>query len=95
VLALERIAGLCEGKFISVEPYDPYLSLLPFPVARYRAHRQKSVVFWEPSVRAWKAMMYSAGFKWVVERERFKLRAREGWHVRHVVLHAGKSELRD
>jgi tRNA (mo5U34)-methyltransferase len=90
VLALERIANLCRGTLIFAESYDPLLGLLPFPVSRYRADREKSVVFWEPSVRAWKAMLRTAGFASVDERGRFKLRATEGWSVRHVVLHARK-----
>jgi tRNA (mo5U34)-methyltransferase len=87
-LALERIAGLCGGTFISVESYDPLLGLLPFPASRWRAHREASVVFWEPNVRCWKSMMQTAGFASVEEQGRFKLRAREGWSVRHLVLHA-------
>jgi tRNA (mo5U34)-methyltransferase len=90
VLALERIAGLCRGTFVSAEGYDRMLNLLPFPMARYRAHREKAVVFWEPNVRAWEAMMHTAGFSRVERHGRFDLRAREGWKVPHVVLHAHK-----
>jgi tRNA (mo5U34)-methyltransferase len=90
VLALERIAALCRDRFLSVEAYDPWFELLPFPTARYRALRDSSVVFWEPNVRAWKAMMKTAGFRRVEEQGRFKLRARAGWRVRHVVLDASK-----
>jgi SAM-dependent methyltransferase len=90
VLALERIADLCHGTFVSVEGYEPLMNLLPFPASRYRAHRDSAVVFWEPNVRAWKAMMATAGFRRVEEKGRFKLRARDGWHVRHVVLHASR-----
>jgi tRNA (mo5U34)-methyltransferase len=90
VLALERIAGLCSGTFISAEGYDRLLGLLPFPASRYRAQRHASVVFWEPSIRAWREMMLSGGFDEVQEKGRFKLRAREGWSVRHVVHHARK-----
>jgi len=90
VLATERIGGLCRGTFISVESYDPLTNLLPFPASRYRAHRDAAVVFWEPNLRAWKAMLATAGFDRVEQRNRFKLRAREGWTVRHVVLNAHK-----
>ncbi len=31
-LAIERIGNLCRGTFISVESYDKWLNLLPFPV---------------------------------------------------------------
>jgi tRNA (mo5U34)-methyltransferase len=91
VLAAERIANLCSGTFISVEPYGPLINLLPFAAARYQAHRDKAVVFWEPNVRAWKGMLHTAGFGRVEKRRKFKLRAREGWTVRHVVLNAHKT----
>jgi 2-polyprenyl-3-methyl-5-hydroxy-6-metoxy-1,4-benzoquinol methylase len=90
VLAVERIASLCRESFISVEAYSRSLELLPFAVARYRALREAAVVFWEPNVRTWKAMLRTAGFGTVEERGRLTLRAREGWRVRHVVLHARK-----
>ena len=87
LLALERMADLCRGMFITAEEYDPASGLVPFPVARYRADRDASVVFWQPSVRTWRRMLWTAGFDRVEERGRFRLRAREGWSVRHVVLH--------
>jgi tRNA (mo5U34)-methyltransferase len=86
-LALERIAGLCSGTFISAESYDWLTNLLPFPASRYRAHRRKNIVFWEPNIRCWKAMMLSAGFQTVEQKTRFYMRARPGYSVRHVVLH--------
>jgi len=89
-LAIERIANLCSGTFISVESYDPLLNLFPFPVARWQAQRDAAVVFWEPNIRAWKGMLTTAGFDRIDERGRFKLKAREGWTVRHVVLNAHK-----
>jgi tRNA (mo5U34)-methyltransferase len=88
VLALERIAALCDDLFISAEPYDRLLSLMPFPAARYRALRDKSVVFWEPNLRAWRQMLKTAGFRRVEQRDRFEIHSREGWKVRHVVQHA-------
>ena len=90
VLALERIAALCDGLFISAEAYNRPLSLLPFGTARYRALRDRSVVFWEPNLRAWRAMLITAGFRTVERGKRFDIRAREGWKVRHVVHHARK-----
>lgn len=90
VLAIERIANLCHGKFISVESYDNRLELLPFPIARYQAHREAAVVFWEPNVRAWKAIMKTAGFDRVEQRGKFQLHSTEGYKVRHVVLEASK-----
>lgn len=93
LLALERIAGLCgdAGRLISAEEYDVLSGLVPFPVSRYRADREKAVVFWLPSVRTWKRMMWTAGFERVEERRRFKLRSPLGFAVRHVVLHASRA----
>jgi tRNA (mo5U34)-methyltransferase len=90
LLALERIAGLCHGTFISAEAYDPLVGLLPFRAARYRADREAAVVFWEPGARTWRQMIWNAGFDRVEERARFKARSCRGFTVRHVVHHASK-----
>lgn len=91
-LALERIAALVKpgGMFISAEAYDPRLDLLPFAVSRYLGDRDKAVVFWMPSRRTWRRMLWSAGFDQVSEHRRFKLTATAGWTVPHVVHHARK-----
>ena len=91
VLALERIAGLCRGTFVSAEEYDRLSGLIPFPVSRYRADRPRAVVFWLPAAKTWKRMLGTAGFDRVEERERFDLEATAGWSVRHVVHHASGS----
>ena len=90
LLALERIAGLVRagGLFVSVEAYYRAAARLPLPIARYRADREKAVVFWEPNPRAWRRMLWTAGFDEVREHGRFKLRARAGWSVPHVIHHA-------
>jgi tRNA (mo5U34)-methyltransferase len=90
LLALERIANLCSGTFISAEEYDRLSGLVPFPVSRYRADRDSDVVFWQPSARTWKRMLSSAGFDRVEEQARFKMRSRDGFSVRHIVLHGHK-----
>jgi tRNA (mo5U34)-methyltransferase len=90
LLALERLAALCGGTLICAEGYDRLLGLLPFPAVRYQAGDPRSIVFWRPSARAWKAMLRSAGFASVREHARFRLRSRAGWSVPHVVLHASK-----
>ena len=90
VLALERIAALCDDVFVSVEAYAKGLSLLPFAAARYRALREASYVFWEPNLRAWREMLLSAGFRTVEQGERFDVVARAGWKVPHVVQQARK-----
>lgn len=87
LLALERIAGLCAGTFISAEAYDRLAGLVPFPVARYRADARSAVVFWGPSARTWKRMMWTAGFDHVIEHGRFRMRSRDGFSVPHLVLH--------
>jgi tRNA (mo5U34)-methyltransferase len=90
LLALERIAGLCHGTFVSAEEYDPWIALLPFRAARYRADRDASTVFWQPGARTWRQMMWNAGFDHVEEKARFKARSCRGFSVRHVVHHARK-----
>jgi len=91
LLALERIANLCRGTFISAEEYDRLAQLIPVPMSRYRADRDKAVVFWLPSARTWKRMLWTAGFDRVEQRGRFNLTATAGWKVPHVVHHAHKS----
>ena len=90
LLALERIARLCRGTFISAEEPDRLTSLLPFSVARYRANRVADVVFWLPSIRTWKKMLFAAGFDEVEQRGRFPVKARAGWSVPHVAFRASK-----
>lgn len=91
LLALERIARLCRGTFISAEEPDPALGWLPFPAARYRADREAAVVYWLPSRRAWRRMMWTAGFDQVREHARFKMPSKRGFSVRHVINHASSS----
>lgn len=91
LLALERITKLCTGTFISAEEYDPWCNLLPFPASRYLADRDRAVIFWLPSIRTWRRMLWTAGFDNIVQHSRFKVVARQGWSVRHVVHHARKS----
>jgi SAM-dependent methyltransferase len=85
LLALERIADLCSGRFISAEEYDRLSSLLPFPVSRYFADRDKAVVFWLPSIRTWRRMLWTAGFDRVEQMGKFRLRSAQEWEVPHAV----------
>ena len=89
LLALERIANLTKpgGTFVSAEEYDRLAGLMPVPMSRYRTDRDSAVVFWQPSIRTWKRMFYSAGFDRVEQHAKFSMRSKEGWSVRHVVLH--------
>ena len=91
--ALERIARLCRGTFISAEEYNRASDWVPFPVARYRADREAAVVYWQPSRRTWRKMMWTAGFDDVVEKGRFDMRSNQGYSVRHVIHHAGDSKV--
>jgi len=90
LLALERLAGVCRGRFICAEEYHRPSTLLQLPVARFRALREASVVFWQPSVRTWKRMIQAAGFDDVREHGRFRLKSPRGFTVPHVVFHARK-----
>jgi SAM-dependent methyltransferase len=90
ILAMERIANLCRGTFITVEAYSRLAGLSPTPAALFRADRPKDIVFWEPSARTWRRMLQMSGFRSVEQLGKFRLRARGGWHVRHVVHHAYK-----
>ena len=91
LLALEQIARLCRGTFVSCEEFDPLSGLIPFPVSRYRADRDAAVVFWQPAARTWIRMMRTAGFDQVQRHSRFRVRSREGYSVRHLVHHASCS----
>ena len=90
LLALERIAGLCKGTFVSAEEYDRPSSLLPFAVSRYRADRRprRSSSGGRASAPG-SGMMWTAGFDQVEVKGRFKL-ATEDFSVPHVVIHSSK-----
>ncbi len=90
LLALERIANLCTGTFISAEEYDRRAGLVPGPYSRYLADRDNAVVFWLPSTRTWRRMMWSAGFDEVESKGKFKMRSAQGFSVRHVIHHCRK-----
>jgi tRNA (mo5U34)-methyltransferase len=89
LLALERMAALCGGRFHSMEPYDPLLDLAPLPLWRYKADRDKDYVFWEPGSRGWKRLIWSAGFERVERVARFRLPSERGFSVRCVAHRAG------
>jgi tRNA (mo5U34)-methyltransferase len=93
LLALERIARLCSGILVSAEEYDRAAGAVPFPTARYHADRDASVVFWLPSARTWRRMLWTAGFDRVDRYGRFKLPSTRGYSVRHVVHHASQSTI--
>jgi tRNA (mo5U34)-methyltransferase len=90
LLALERIAALTRpgGTFVSAEEYDRVADALPLPLSRFRGNRDDGVVFWLPSRRTWRQMLWYAGFERVDEAERFTMQSTRGWKIRHVVHHA-------
>jgi tRNA (mo5U34)-methyltransferase len=90
LLALERIANLCSDLFVSAEEYDRLSGLVPFPVSRYRVDDERAVVFWLPSIRTWRKLMWSAGFDRVETLGKFRMRSAQGFAVRHVVHHCRK-----
>jgi tRNA (mo5U34)-methyltransferase len=91
LLALERIARLCRGTFISAEEPDVLAGWLRLPLVRYRADRDAAVVYWLPSRRTWRRMIWTAGFDRVHEHSYFKMPSRRGFSVRHVIHHASGS----
>jgi tRNA (mo5U34)-methyltransferase len=91
LLALEQIARLCRGTFISAEEPDRLTSLLPFSVLRYRAYRDAAVVFWTPNRKAWRRMIWTAGFDQVRRHAEFKIPSNRGFTLRHLVHHASHS----
>jgi hypothetical protein len=85
LLALERIASVVRsgGVFVSAEEYDRLASLFPWSVARYRLDDEQAVVFWRPSKRAWRRMLWSAGFDRVERHGTFVLQPVKSPHVVH------------
>ena len=92
LLALQRMASVTRagGMLISAEEYDTLTSLLPFPAARFRPDRDSSVIFWQPGLRTWPRMLWTAGYARVERHARFSMRSSEGWSVRHAIHHAWK-----
>jgi tRNA (mo5U34)-methyltransferase len=91
--AIERVARLCRGTFISAEEYDSAMGMLPFSASRYLADRDSAVVFWLPGARTWQRMLWTGGFDEVHRYRRFKLPSQRGYAVRHVVHHARHSAI--
>lgn len=90
MLALERMARICSGQLILAEEYSRRLSVLPFPVAEFRAE-SPWMTWWRPTPRAWVAMTRSAGFERARAHRRFNMRFRaQRGGVPHVVVHADR-----
>jgi len=93
LLALQRMAELCgeTGRLICGQEYHRRAGLLPWPVAVFVGDCNP-FVFWMPSIKTWKRMVWAAGFDHVEQHGKFRLRAEaRSVDVRHVVLHARKT----
>jgi tRNA (mo5U34)-methyltransferase len=90
-LALERIAGLCGegGSMICATEYHRRAGLAPFSASVFCGDHNPWV-FWMPSLKTWKRMIWAAGFERVEQRDKFRLQA-ENTDVRHIVLHAHRT----
>jgi tRNA (mo5U34)-methyltransferase len=86
LLALERIASVTRGTFVTAEEYERRFPI-PWAAARYRADDPSAVVFWRPNRRGWRRMLWTAGFDRVEEHARFVLQGQDV-AVPHVVHHA-------
>jgi len=88
MLALERMAGLCRGRFILADEYSRRLRILPVAGAEFRGETPWST-WWRPSIRAWLSMVRTAGFEDVRRLGRYNMRFRDQrGAVPHVVIHA-------
>jgi tRNA (mo5U34)-methyltransferase len=95
MLALERMASLCDGDLILAEEYSRRLH--PAFWAKGAEFRGESPwsTWWVPTARTWAAMVRCAGFEAVEVVRRFKLRFRDqSGGVPHVVIHAQGSDRR-
>src|SRR3954447_19575574 len=73
MLALERMAGLCGGRFLLADEYSRRLSWLPIASAEFRGETEWST-WWRPSPRAWLSMVRCAGFEDVESKARFNMK---------------------
>jgi tRNA (mo5U34)-methyltransferase len=89
MLALERMAALCQGRLVLAEEYSRRLEWLPGPAAAEFRGESPWMSWWRPASRAWAAMVRCAGFEDVRRHARFRLdfRAQRGG-VHHAVIHA-------
>jgi tRNA (mo5U34)-methyltransferase len=88
ILALERMAGVCNGQLILAEEYSQRLALLPFAAAEFRGH-SPWMTWWRPSIRTWLTMVETAGWRDARRHARFRMAFRaQGGGVPHVVVHA-------
>jgi tRNA (mo5U34)-methyltransferase len=94
MLALERMARLCHGRFVMAEEYSRRLALVPWATAaEFRGHTPW-MTWWRPAPKTWLAMVRCAGFEGVRAHSRFVMRLRERRRkgVPHIVVHAAPPE---
>ena len=88
MLALERLASLCHGRFIFADEYSRRLELMPWPAAEFQGHTPW-MTWWRPNTRAWMTMLATAGWENVRKHKKFKMKFNKiSGFVPHVVLHA-------
>jgi tRNA (mo5U34)-methyltransferase len=89
MLALERMANLCQGRLVLAEPYSRALEWVPrLSLAEFCAD-SPWMTWWRPTTRAWLSMVQVAGFEQPRRHSRFLLRFRDQRAgVAHAVIHA-------
>ncbi len=96
MLALERMAALCDGRLILAEERSRKLDRLRIAGAVEFCADQPWSVWWRPATRTWLSMVQTAGFDDVQIHSHFEMRFRDRrGGVPHVVIHArggGRSE---
>ena len=83
LLALERIAQLCRGtRHRRPRSTTGSPARLPLESGALPGRPAQAVVFWQPTSRPWRRMMWTAGFDAVTEHGRFALRSPRGSRCR-------------
>jgi tRNA (mo5U34)-methyltransferase len=88
--ALERISDLCKpgARFVNAEIVDPWLDRVPVALVRFRGHHDR-VMHWKPNIKAWKRMLWTAGFDDVRLVAKFRMPAKD-MEVPNAVFHSRK-----
>ncbi len=88
-LALERMAGLCDGRLVIAEEYSRRLEWIPGGAFAEFRGESPWMTWWIPTSRAWVSLVRAAGFADVRRGPRFNMRFRaQRGGVPHVVVHA-------
>ncbi len=73
LLALERIAALCHGRFVFADGVRPRRQPAPVPGRSLSRRPRRGGRLWLPGRGTWKRMLWTAGFDEVTEYGRFKV----------------------